>query len=61
MNTMDNEKDYLNDTSNTAAGINTPPDQQDVAATDLLNDFVEQTMDNIQHAFDGDDEDSNKK
>lgn len=57
---MENEKDYLNETSNTAAGINTPPDQQDVAATDLLDDFVEKTMDNIQHAFDGDD-DSNDK
>lgn len=48
------EEDYLNETSNTAAGINTPPDQQDCAATDMLNDFVEKTVDNIQHAFEGD-------
>ncbi|MBP1156066.1 MULTISPECIES: hypothetical protein [unclassified Paenibacillus] len=48
------EKDYLNETSNTIAGINTPPDRQDCAATDMLNDFVEKTMDNIQHTFEGD-------
>lgn len=48
------EEDDLNETSNTAAGINTPPDQQDIAATDMLDEFVEQTMENIQHTFDGD-------
>ncbi|SEF52851.1 hypothetical protein [Paenibacillus sp. UNC499MF] len=36
-----------NETSNTAGGINTPPDREDKAATDPVSDVVEEIMDNI--------------
>lgn len=34
------------------AGIPTPPEHQDAAATDTISGAVAQIMDNIQHAFD---------
>jgi len=36
-----------NETSNTAGGINTPPDREDKAATDPVSDIVEEIMDNL--------------
>ncbi|WP_248925737.1 hypothetical protein [Paenibacillus hamazuiensis] len=45
--------DLFNETSNTAAGINTPEDQQDCTATDLLSDAVEEMIDNIEEEFTG--------
>ncbi|WP_281888002.1 hypothetical protein [Paenibacillus sp. YYML68] len=53
---MSTKKDsYYNETTNTIAGINTPPDHPDIAATDSLSEFVETMMDNIQHTFDDSD------
>ncbi|UUZ95028.1 hypothetical protein LJK87_11265 [Paenibacillus sp. P25] len=53
---MTDNKEVYNETSNTAAGINTPPDQEDCTATDMISEAVEQMMDEIQHTFIGDDE-----
>lgn len=36
-----------NETSNTAGGINTPPEREDKAATDPVSDVVEEIMDNL--------------
>ncbi|GEM_PF-2359020 len=46
-------KDIYNETTNTFAGITTPRDREDIAATDPLNEFVKQTMDNLEEAFTG--------
>lgn len=46
--------DYYNETSNTAAGINTPPENENIAATDMLSDAVEQIVDNVSRAFGND-------
>jgi hypothetical protein len=46
-------KDYYNDTSNTAAGINTPANHENSAPTDMVSDAVEQIVDHIQEAFEG--------
>ncbi|MGX4586721.1 hypothetical protein [Paenibacillus chitinolyticus] len=36
-----------NETSNTAGGINTPPDRENKAATDPVSYIVEEIMDNL--------------
>ncbi|GIQ71242.1 hypothetical protein DUZ99_13190 [Xylanibacillus composti] len=46
-------KEYFNETTNTFAGITTPREREDHAATDPLNEIVEKTMDTIQQAFTG--------
>lgn len=46
--------DLYNEISYSAAGINTPADQEDCTATDMISDAVEQIMDNIQGAVLGD-------
>ncbi|WNQ09086.1 hypothetical protein MJA45_15675 [Paenibacillus aurantius] len=45
--------DFFNDTTNTAAGINTPPDHQDQAVTDPVADAVAEIIDNLTAAFTG--------
>jgi hypothetical protein len=47
------KKDQYNETSNTVAGINTPVDHEDTAATDMVSGAVEKIVDNIQEAFQG--------
>lgn len=46
------KKGYYNETTNTAGGIPTPPDRENIGPFDPLNDMVEGIMDNIKHAFD---------
>lgn len=46
----DPKADYYSETTNTFAGIPTPPDQQDIAPTDSINDTVEAIMDNLSGA-----------
>ncbi|GIP37003.1 hypothetical protein J31TS4_02830 [Paenibacillus sp. J31TS4] len=46
------KNDYPNETTNTFAGITTPSDQQNIAATDSISEFVEEAMDNLQATFD---------
>ena len=51
-----NRGDYderYNETSNTAAGINTPKDHEDSGPLDMVSDAVGEFVDNVQHAFDG--------
>ncbi|NBD24063.1 hypothetical protein [Paenibacillus glycinis] len=51
-----NRDDYderYNETSNTAAGINTPKDHEDSGPLDMVSDAVGEFVDNVQHAFDG--------
>ncbi|AEI40059.1 hypothetical protein [Paenibacillus mucilaginosus] len=55
------DQEEYNETSNTAAGINTPKENQGRAATDMLADFVEGTMENIEHTFDGDEGSENRR
>ncbi|MDF2961128.1 MAG: hypothetical protein K0S39_2863 [Paenibacillus sp.] len=46
--------EYINGTS--FAGITTPPDQEDMAATDKISEVVQEILDNIQEEFqDGED------
>lgn len=47
------KKGYYNETTNTAGGIPTPPDREDIGPFDSLNEIVEGIMDNIENAFDG--------
>jgi hypothetical protein len=49
--------DYFNETSNTAAGINTPPENEDKAPTDMISGAVGEILDNVRHAFQHDDKD----
>lgn len=58
---MTKNKDVYNDTSYTAAGINTPRDQENCTATDLISGGVEQMMDELEHTFMGDDSTPQKK
>lgn len=51
--------DPYNETTNTFAGITTPRNREDQAATDPLTDFVEETMDQLQQAFDRGNTESN--
>lgn len=53
--------DWINETTNTVAGITTPPDQADHAATDAISEVVEKTMDNIQEDLFGEDAATKKK
>lgn len=48
------EKGYYNETTNTAAGIPTPPDRENIGPFDSLNEVVEGIMGNIEQAFDDD-------
>jgi hypothetical protein len=45
--------DKPNETTNTIAGINTPASREDNAATDPIAGAVAGMMDNLQHAFEG--------
>jgi hypothetical protein len=47
---------YYNETTNTAAGIPTPPENENIGPFDSLNEWVEEIMDTIQHDFVRDDE-----
>ncbi|MBB6674702.1 hypothetical protein [Cohnella nanjingensis] len=50
----DLQKTELEDqTAYMIAGIPTPPDQQDIAATDMLSEAVGELTDELQHAFEG--------
>ncbi|WP_409341534.1 hypothetical protein [Paenibacillus sp. MBLB4367] len=33
------------------AGIPTPPDQENITATDMVSEVVEEIIDNIEHSF----------
>lgn len=46
------DREIADQTAFEIAGIPTPPDHQDAAATDPISGAVAQIMDNIQHAFD---------
>ncbi|WP_127534032.1 hypothetical protein [Paenibacillus kobensis] len=50
--------EMYNETSNTAAGINTPKDHEDSGPIDMVSDAVGEIVDNIQHTFDGNHEPS---
>jgi UDP-glucose 6-dehydrogenase len=50
---MSDEKEITDQTAFQIAGIPTPPDQQDCAATDMLSEAVENIMDNLQKEFQG--------
>ncbi|RAP74559.1 hypothetical protein [Paenibacillus montanisoli] len=52
----DHYDEYYNETSNTAAGINTPRDHEDTSPLDLISHAIEEIVDNVQHAFDNDDD-----
>ncbi|EFM11336.1 conserved hypothetical protein [Paenibacillus curdlanolyticus YK9] len=41
-----------NETSNTAAGINTPKDHEDSGPIDMISEAIEEIVDNVQHTFD---------
>jgi hypothetical protein len=43
-----NKRKWINETTNTFAGITTPPDQADRAAAEPLHEAVEQAMDRIE-------------
>lgn len=49
--------EYYNGTSNTAAGITTPADQEDETATDMVSGAVEAIMDGLTPDGDGRGED----
>ncbi|REE78727.1 hypothetical protein A8990_1242 [Paenibacillus taihuensis] len=54
MRNRDNHEEYdeyYNETSNTAAGINTPRDHESFGPLDMLSDAVEEMVDNVQHSF----------
>lgn len=53
--------DWINETTNTMAGITTPPDQEDCTATDLISETVEKAMDTIQKDLVGEDAATQKK
>lgn len=58
--TKRSREDYdetYNETSNTAAGINTPRDHEDYGPLDMVSDAVEEMVDNVEHAFDGNETD----
>ncbi|SFI75765.1 hypothetical protein SAMN02799624_02044 [Paenibacillus sp. UNC496MF] len=44
--------EMYNETSNTAAGINTPKDHERFGPIDMVSDAVEAFVDNVQHTFD---------
>lgn len=48
---MSKQPDLYNETSNTAAGINTPSDRQDKSPTDMLSEAVREGMDQLKEAF----------
>lgn len=48
----------IQQTSEETVGIPTPPDQEDMAATDGVSEFVEKIMDEIQKSVFPDDKDS---
>ncbi|PYI55776.1 hypothetical protein [Paenibacillus flagellatus] len=51
MNGNDGQPDVYNETTNTAGGITTPANQQDVSPTDLLAEAVEEGMDRLRQTF----------
>ncbi|MFC5650066.1 hypothetical protein ACFPYJ_13230 [Paenibacillus solisilvae] len=64
MKKSDKHEEYnemYNETSNTAAGINTPKDHEDSGPLDMVSDAVANIVDNVQHTFDGEDERKQKK
>jgi hypothetical protein len=48
---MGKKTDLYNETSNTAAGINTPADRQDKSPTDMLSEAVQEGMDRLRETF----------
>lgn len=49
----DDEYDEMyNETSNTAAGINTPKDHECCGPLDMISGAVGEIVDNVQHTFD---------
>ncbi|UQZ81776.1 hypothetical protein SK3146_00932 [Paenibacillus konkukensis] len=56
----EDEKDLFNETSYTVAGINTPADQENCTATDMLSDAVAEMMNRIEEDFIGEPEQKSK-
>lgn len=56
-NEPDEYNEVYNETSNTAAGINTPKNHESSGPLDMISDAVGEIVDNVQHTFDGDHED----
>lgn len=52
----DEYNEMYNETSNTAAGINTPKDHENSGPLDMVSDAVAEITDNIQYTFDRHDE-----
>jgi len=49
------ENKITGQTAEETGGIPTPPDQEDMAATDMISETVAEIMDNIREEFDDDD------
>ncbi|MBM7568452.1 hypothetical protein [Paenibacillus sacheonensis] len=49
----DGYDEMYNETSNTAAGINTPKDHESFGPIDMVSDAVGEIVDKVQHTFDG--------
>ncbi|QHT59134.1 hypothetical protein GXP70_03595 [Paenibacillus lycopersici] len=53
----DGYDEMYNETSNTAAGINTPKNHEGYGPLDMISDAVEEIVDNVQHTFQHEDDD----
>ncbi len=52
-NKPDEYNEMYNETSNTAAGINTPKNHEGSGPLDMVSDAVAEIVENVQHTFDG--------
>ncbi|WP_192894558.1 hypothetical protein [Paenibacillus contaminans] len=50
---MSSKKVITEQTAFETAGIPTPPDQENIAATDMISEAVEEMIDHLEHSFEG--------
>lgn len=60
LSNSEEDNEMYNETSATAAGINTPKDHEGSSPLDMVSDAVAEIVENVQHMFDGNNEDSPK-
>ena len=57
----DEYNEIYNETSNTAAGINTPKDHESTSPTDMVSGAVEEMVDKVERTFGGDPQSGDKE
>lgn len=50
---MSSKRVLTEQTAFETAGIPTPPNQENIAATDMISEAVEEMLDHIEHSFEG--------